>query len=71
MVIKVCAVGKERLYAKKNNTIKKSTTDCFYWDAVYRLFNIMANYVTATAVGCLYKRWVAVRSGHIILHYVI
>ncbi len=37
----------------------------------YRLFNIMANYVTATAVGCLHKRWVAVRSEHIILHYVI
>ena len=37
----------------------------------YWLFNIMANYVTATAVGCLHKRWVAVRSEHIILHYVI
>jgi len=31
----------------------------------------MANYVTATAVGCLHKRRVAVRSEHIILHYVI
>ena len=36
----------------------------------YWLFNIMANYVTATAVGCLRKRWVAVRSEHIIPHYV-
>ena len=37
----------------------------------YWLFNIMTNYVKATAVGCLHKRWVALRSEHIILHYVI
>ena len=30
----------------------------------------MATYVTATAVGCLHKRWVAVRSEHIRPHYV-
>lgn len=34
------------------------------------LLNIMATYVTATAVGCLHKRWVAVRSEHIRPHYV-
>jgi len=34
VVLRVGAVGKERLHTNKNNTINKSTTDCFYWDAV-------------------------------------
>lgn len=34
------------------------------------LLNIMATYVTATALGCLHKRGVAVRSEHIRPHYV-